>query len=515
MGLGVTDEIPRYVTDEPADEPEFDPAVDKPTQPGGFGASFEDRVNYNLYNGVFAKGPPLVGTNLTPFGGVGSNFMPNWRFVQSSNTAITASHVRDTLSPSGSNVRFTFASGAASDEAFVEQYAFMGGARDRVFATAVRASFVNNGATTFTGWMQGQYVNVDGTIVGSSVSASSTVASGASYNPYVAMGSPPATAYSLRVRAGARRGATATSATGSLDLASIRLERTMGRLLLPEETSPSTYSAASIRQASSIVVIDPARGDGTGTDGEIVLVTGSTSKRVAVQVRAESQAWVSLDAAASGGRSIYLGSGSATPDARVFRFAANQVGIGNILVLPEQGSSPSTPASGYALIYTKTDGKAYHLNDAGTETQVGGGSSWDATITKSANQSRANTTLVADTELFVTLASGLYELQIVLIYSNAAGGAPDFKVELGEDATGRSVLNATGVDSAEVDTSVGQRCRTGITTAWGTTTSDRTVFFQGIYNSNGGTFQVSWAQNTANATATIVKANSFLRYKAL
>ena len=45
-------------------------------------------------------------------------------------------------------------------------------------------------------------------------------------------------------------------------------------------------------------------------------------------------------------------------------------------VLSEQGSSPATPASGYGIVYAKTDGKLYFKNDAGTETDLtatGGG----------------------------------------------------------------------------------------------------------------------------------------------
>lgn len=39
-------------------------------------------------------------------------------------------------------------------------------------------------------------------------------------------------------------------------------------------------------------------------------------------------------------------------------------------VLSEQASSPSTPASGYGVVYAKTDGKLYFKNDAGTETDL-------------------------------------------------------------------------------------------------------------------------------------------------
>ena len=40
------------------------------------------------------------------------------------------------------------------------------------------------------------------------------------------------------------------------------------------------------------------------------------------------------------------------------------------LLFTDQGSSPGTPASGFGKIYTKTDGKLYHKNDAGEESDL-------------------------------------------------------------------------------------------------------------------------------------------------
>lgn len=42
----------------------------------------------------------------------------------------------------------------------------------------------------------------------------------------------------------------------------------------------------------------------------------------------------------------------------------------NAVRLKEQGSSPATPASGYGLIYEKSDGLLYFMDDAGTEMQL-------------------------------------------------------------------------------------------------------------------------------------------------
>lgn len=55
---------------------------------------------------------------------------------------------------------------------------------------------------------------------------------------------------------------------------------------------------------------------------------------------------------------------------------ANNIEIKNTigLTMPEQGSTPSTPASGKGIIYGHTDGKVYWKNDAGTATDLTAGS---------------------------------------------------------------------------------------------------------------------------------------------
>lgn len=40
---------------------------------------------------------------------------------------------------------------------------------------------------------------------------------------------------------------------------------------------------------------------------------------------------------------------------------------GQGVVVAEQSTAPSTPATGYGMIYAKSDGKVYFKNDAGAE----------------------------------------------------------------------------------------------------------------------------------------------------
>lgn len=57
-----------------------------------------------------------------------------------------------------------------------------------------------------------------------------------------------------------------------------------------------------------------------------------------------------------------------TPSSLQLLDNADALVCGQGLVLAEQSSSLATPASGYGVIYCKTDGLLYFKNDSGTET---------------------------------------------------------------------------------------------------------------------------------------------------
>jgi len=64
------------------------------------------------------------------------------------------------------------------------------------------------------------------------------------------------------------------------------------------------------------------------------------------------------------------GTGTTTNNAKYWAEQAEALTLGDVLTLQEQGSTPGTPASGYSKLYLKTDSRAYHLDDAGTEVLV-------------------------------------------------------------------------------------------------------------------------------------------------
>lgn len=330
-----------------------EPAMDPDTgNNSGFGGQFSDFVLSRLYNGVFATGPgdPSqnldVGTSTT-----GSNFMPNWRFVQSSNTNITAKQVRDLASPSGSNVRFTFASGAAADAAFVEQIVDIGGSRIRAFSGHIRAfALRSSGSASFTAFLETQLLDVDGNAIGDRSISTATPTTGSSLTHLIGGTTkmPPATARRLRIRAGVTRGAAATSATGAIDFAEVRVDTAMASYDIPERGATDSYTPGYLAQQNGVIYFSP---DADGAlAGVPVLVIAATGSSVPIS-----------------GTGIILSDSAAR--------------IGSIPLHVSEIATPSTPASGFYAVYAKSDSHLYGLNDAGTEVQIdGGGSSSPPTV---------------------------------------------------------------------------------------------------------------------------------------
>lgn len=136
-------------------------------------------------------------------------------------------------------------------------------------------------------------------------------------------------------------------------------------------------------------------------------------------------------------------------------------------------------------------------------------------VVKTLNQSVASATdPVNDDELFfATEAGGIYLIHGLLIYSNAAGTAPDLKTVWGEDTTIRGLVAGFGVSNTDANfTGIAQTNQTA-TMIYGTLTADRHVTVIGHHVGNGGTFRLMWAQNASNVTATIVKAGSYIGYQ--
>lgn len=261
----------------------------------------------------------------------GSNFMPNWRFVQSSNSNITARQVTDSASPSGSNLRFTFAAGLASDEAFVEQIVGIGGSRKNWQADLPYwVSFRSSGSASFQTKMYGQYLDVDGNSVGGedvlTQTPSGTLA-GATISSYGIDNLPaPTEAAYLRVRVGALRGAAVTTDTGAIDITEVR--RIVGSIqyIVVDVTAPTKPPGTIGKSGGILGIVSDETSMGLDNNGIYLLPAGSSGVR------------------------IVAAGPSADP-----------------LLDMEEQAAPGTPSSGFVRQYGATDGNLHAVNDAGRD----------------------------------------------------------------------------------------------------------------------------------------------------
>jgi hypothetical protein len=146
------------------------------------------------------------------------------------------------------------------------------------------------------------------------------------------------------------------------------------------------------------------------------------------------------------------------------------------------------------------------------------GTEWDATITKSGDESRLNTTTVSlDSELkFSTVSTGVYEFEAVVIVS-AVSATPDLKMFWGEDTTNtRGTWWGMGMNnSSNAILSINATVtNAGPLNAFGTINGTTAYAIRGVHTANGGTLGLLFAQNTLDGTNSVtIKAGSVLRYR--
>lgn len=269
---------------EPADDTGIDPASQALTNPGGFLQAHSDFTLFGLYNGHFGKGPPNPSANITPHGGTGSNFMPNWRFVQSSNTTMTATQITNSQSPSGSNFRFTGTSVVSGHEAFIEQLTPVAGTASRSMGTWGRLAYSTAGIPSSTLSISFQYLRADyrptaGESTTSAAAISGTLSNQLLYGTVGAV-APPLDAFYLRTRI---RWAAGASGSGTIDLHDIRLDHGHPFTVFPDISTPGTYAPGVIYQSDGAILIRPTEFAGVATaqvsvsdTAEAVKIVGGT-----------------------------------------------------------------------------------------------------------------------------------------------------------------------------------------------------------------------------------------------
>lgn len=194
----------------------------------------------------------------------------------------------------------------------------------------------------------------------------------------------------------------------------------------------------------------------------------------------------------------------------------------------DDGSDFSNPSADYRVFFVGEDGDLHLKSSGGTVTDFpagggGGGSGigWDTIIRKTANETvNASTTLQNDDHLLYALAaSEVAEAECVIWY--ASGTTPDLKVAF-TVPSGDIFVQWTGTNAS--DAVLGG----GVTAGSGTTrdlqgggpsaTDPNRCAIARILVRNGatpGNLQLQWAQNTSNASDSIVFANSLLKVRTL
>jgi len=135
---------------------------------------------------------------------------------------------------------------------------------------------------------------------------------------------------------------------------------------------------------------------------------------------------------------------------------------------------------------------------------------------KPSDTSRASTTTqTADPDLVIALAANAsYIITGYLGYANASASAGDLKYSFTAPTGNTTLWSSIRIDLTGTTTIAGPNAAgTGNNmTAQTSTLGDRSVHIFGTVITSGtaGNFTLNWAQNTSNATATIIRAGSLL-----
>lgn len=148
--------------------------------------------------------------------------------------------------------------------------------------------------------------------------------------------------------------------------------------------------------------------------------------------------------------------------------------------------------------------------------QYAGGASAQTVAVKAVDTAiTSNATLTADPDLSVTLLTGQYQYELFMLFDSVAAGA-GFKFSsngTAVDSRATSPAVADGlVNAAAYGPKLESFVGSTITYATISTSADSNgVLYKGsLLVSTAGTFGVSWAQNSSNASATTLRAGSYL-----
>lgn len=148
---------------------------------------------------------------------------------------------------------------------------------------------------------------------------------------------------------------------------------------------------------------------------------------------------------------------------------------------------------------------------------AGDGYPWTVVLKQADESVASSATVQADDELFFTPASGgLYDVFLWVVYASPSGaGTPDITVAFGQDGTMRGTLSVLGVSTGDGANAASIQAQTGSTQNFGTAATNRALRMFGQYFGSGAQAGLWWAQATAGANPTIVRAGSMFWYRRL
>lgn len=186
----------------------------------------------------------------------------------------------------------------------------------------------------------------------------------------------------------------------------------------------------------------------------------------------------------------------------------------------ESNTNPGCAAGNYNIYADTSEAKLKKCQN-GTVSDLAAAVS-EGVVRKASDETVNNSTSVQDdNELFIPLdANSTYVFEGLIIYnsSTVADFQIDFTVPSG--ATGRrNIIHGTSAISSCSTTSINYNggSITAVASGIGGTGADCDFPIVGTVTTSGtsGNFQVQWAQNTLEASDTIVKAGSYLRWRKL
>jgi hypothetical protein len=362
--------------------------------------AFADWTLYGVFDGAFAKGPD-VGVGIALDETDREKRMQYWSgpFVVSGSAA-TVKQITRSEFPSGYGLEFSFASSAAAEDVYIEQTFPLAGSFYRIAGGILRVSGDRPTGTGLSIETVLEYMGVDGTIYNTDTQSTTASAVFLALSDQAAP-TPDPRVRKVRLRIHVKRTLGAAATPGTVRLSDVRFDRTV-----------LSHSYADIQSNFP----DP-------------LVLSNSFAGLNVAYQGSSLVAVSAE------------DGAGAP--------AGYSALWTILPLAlSMIAAPGTPDSGSYVVYPKSDGKLYGINDVGTERRldlVAGTDveAWDADL--DAIAALSTTGILARTGANTWALRTWSAPAAGITITNPGGVAGNPTLALADDLAGLEAITGTGI----------------------------------------------------------------------